>query len=236
MALRKVNFIEHEIYHVYNRGAFKHDIFHDDSDCQRFQKILFLSNGTKKFKYKDLLKYNKNIYKYDIGERIVNILAFVLMPNHFHLLIEIKPQSFGKNAGVDRHLDNNLSVLMKRVTAAYSMYYNKKYHKTGALFEGKFKAEHVSDNLYFKYLFSYIHLNPIKLIQKDWKEIGIKDFTDTRRFLGDYRYSSFKDYFPATANSKTNNLVDTELFYRKIEPGTDLNKEIFDWMKYRIIN
>ncbi len=236
MALRKVKFLEHEIYHIYNRGNFKHEIFHNESDYQRFQKILFLSNGTRKFKYKDLLKYNKDIYKFDAGEKIVSILAFVLMPNHFHLLLEIKPQKLGKKTGVNNHLDNNLSVFMKRVSSAYSMYYNQKYQKTGSLFEGKFKAEHVSDDIYFKYLFSYIHLNPIKLIQKDWKEVGIKDFSGTKKFLEDYNYSSFRSYFPLFGYLINDGLVDKDEFYKKTGKDVDLKREIFEWINYKIIS
>lgn len=239
MAFRKVKLIEHETYHVYNRGSFKHEIFHDLSDYQRFLKILYLANSNQRFKYKDLLKYSKNIYEHERGESIVNLLSYVLMPNHFHLLVQVKPiikpqkqkQNFSKN------LDNNLSIFMKKITSAYSMYYNRKYSKTGNLFEGKFKAEHVTDLSYFKYLFSYIHLNPVSLIQKKWKEEGIKDFKLANDFLQTYEYSSFLDYFEYPRKLiGVEKIVSKKKLYEFLGPKSDLRKEIFDWLKFKTIN
>jgi REP element-mobilizing transposase RayT len=236
MAFRKVKLVEHETYHVYNRGSFRHEIFHDLSDYERFLKILYLSNGTKRFKYKDLLKYGKNIYEYDKGDEIVNVLTYVLMPNHFHLLIQIKPFKKDKKQNISQNLDNNLSVFMKRVTSSYSMYYNRKYNKTGNLFEGKFKAEHVGDTNYFKYLFAYIHLNPVSLIQKNWKQEGIKDLKQVNDFLHEYQYSSFLDYFNYPKKIKgTEKIINKKTFYSVVPVQTDLSKEIFDWLKFKTI-
>ena len=60
---------------------------------------------------------------------------------------------------------------MHKLLTSYSKYFNKKYKTYGVLFEGKFKAVHVNTDVQAKYLFSYIHLNPVKLIQKDWKKL-----------------------------------------------------------------
>jgi REP element-mobilizing transposase RayT len=237
MAERKTKLVEGEIYHIYNRGNFRHEIFHDEQDYTRFKKILYLSNGTKKFKYKDLLKYDKNIFNVEKGDEIVSVLCYVLMPNHFHLLLIAKPIAMHKNQGVNKHLDNNISIYMKRVTSAYSMYYNRKYKKTGTLFESKFKSEHVNDNNYFKYLFSYIHLNPVKLVQSNWKEEGIKNFEEVNTFLHRYKHSSFKEYFKTEIlPTGENKIIRPEEFFYRIEQGVDLQKEIFDWLKFETIN
>jgi hypothetical protein len=84
---------------------------------------------------------------------------------------------------------------MRKVSTAYVMYFNKKYSRTGSLFEGKFKSKHIGDENYFNYIFSYVHLNPIKLIQSNWKEKGILDKNKAKDFLEKYKYSSFQDYF-----------------------------------------
>ena len=84
---------------------------------------------------------------------------------------------------------------MHKVSTSYVMYFNKKYKRTGSLFEGKFKSQHVGEENYFNYLFAYIHLNPIKLIQKDWKEIGITDKEKAIDYIKKYKYSSFIDFF-----------------------------------------
>ena len=229
MAARKTRFLEGESYHIYNRGNSKQQIFHDEQDYARFKKILYLCNGTKRFKFKDLIKYEKNPYGFEKGESIVSIYAYVLMPNHFHLFLT---PNYAE--GTDKNLDNSVSIFLKRIGAAYTMYYNRKYNRTGSLFEGTFKAEHVSNDNYFKYLFSYIHLNPIKIIQKDWKEIGINNFQEAKKFLENYKHSSFGDYF--TSPGEAGGIINKQSFLSKLPADTDLNKEIFDWLKFRTIN
>jgi putative transposase len=231
MAARKTKFIESEYYHIYNRGNSKQQIFHDAQDYERFKKMLFMCNGKKKFKFKELLKVEKNAYEFDRGESIVKVVSYVMMPNHFHLFLT--PCGAGGINSTDSNLGNNLSIFMKRLTVSYSKYYNYKYSKIGSLFEGSFKAEHVNNDNYFKYLFSYIHLNPVKLIQKDWKEIGIKDFNATKKFLQEYRHSSFLDYFSTSV--PYGGIVDKHAFLSKIPTNTDLSKEIFDWLNFKTI-
>lgn len=238
MAIRKVNFIEGEFYHVYNRGNSRAIIFHDQQDYKRFQQMMYVCNGTKLFKFKEFIKSKKNIFDFERGERIVQIAAYVLMPNHFHIFIT--PNKINQKQSTDKNLQNNLSIYMKRLTAAYTMYYNHKYKKTGSLFEGKFKAEHVSTGEYFKYLFSYIHLNPMKLFQKDWRENGIEDMDATNNFLQNYSYSSFHSYFLSAGKAggymdHEGKIVDTKIFYEKIPRNIDLNREIFDWLDYKTI-
>src|SRR3989344_8568343 len=139
MSIRKITFSEGEYYHIYNRGNSKQTIFHDKSDYDRFIKLLFLSNGENNFK---IYKISKNIYEVDRGRRLVGIGAYCLMPNHFHLLITQTDKG-------------SITRFMQKVSTGYSMYYNKKYQRSGALFEGKFKAEHADNDNYLKYLFSY---------------------------------------------------------------------------------
>lgn len=232
MSERQIKFVEGESYHIYNRGNAKSTIFHDAQDYIRFQKILFICNGTKKFKIKDLLKYEKDIYKHEKGENLVDIFAYVLMPNHFHIFLTPNKD---KAKRTDNNLDNNISVFLKRLTGAYSRYYNNKYCRSGSLFEGKFKAELVDDGNYFKYLFAYIHLNPVKLLQKDWKDVGIKDFPKVNSFLQSYQFSSFPDYFTPGQARGCGGIINKKKFLSQLPEDTDLNKEIFDWLKFKTI-
>ncbi len=150
MSQRKVNFEVGEFYHIYNRGNSKQKIFHDKEDYGRFIKSIFLSNGNNSFKIYFIK--NDTVYEFNRGEPLVNIGAYCLMPNHFHIL-------------VTQTNNGSISKFMQKLTTAYAMYYNEKYKRTGSLFEGKFKSEHIEDDKYLKYIFSYIHLNPIKLIE-----------------------------------------------------------------------
>ena len=166
MSLRKVPFVQGEYYHIYNRGNSKQKIFHDRQDCLHFLKLLYLSNSERSF----VLREIKDIYMINKGKDIVAIGAYCLMPNHFHLLITEK-------------VEGGITKFMHKLSTGYSMYYNKKYARTGSLFEGKFHSSYIDRDQYLKYIFSYIHLNPVKLIDPMWKEKGIKNHDSAVNFL-----------------------------------------------------
>ena len=120
---------------------------------------------------------------------------------------------------------------MQKLITAYVMYYNKKYKRSGGLFEGKFKAEHTDTDRYLKYLFSYIHLNPIKLIESKWKENGIKNKTKALTYLAEYPYSSYLDYLDLNRPGKV--ILNRELFPNYFPTKQNFKKEIFDWITLR---
>ena len=178
MSIRKVSFVMGEFYHVYNRGNSKQIIFRDKQDYNRFLALLYAVNTKQNLIFRLVLN---DMYKFDREERLVSIGGYCLMPNHFHLLL----------TEVD---GGSISKFMQKLTTAYSMYFNEKYDRTGSLFEGKFKSEHSGEDRYLKYLFSYIHLNPVKLVDKNWKTKKIQNKQKILKFLKNYYYSSYKDY------------------------------------------
>ena len=110
------------------------------------------------------------------------------------------------------------------------MYYNKKYIRTGGLFEGKFKSEHLNEDRYLKYLFSYIHLNPVKLIDKKWKTNGIKNKQKILEFLKNYTYSSYLDYLGTERPEKA--ILNQESFPKYFLTKETFMKEIFEWLSF----
>ena len=212
MAIRKTSFVPGEYFHIYNRENDKRQIFHDASDYYHFLKLLYLSNSHKNFVIRDI---EGDIYSIDRGNPIINIGAYCAMPNHFHLLIT--PIEEG-----------GLSKFMQKFSTGLSMYYNAKYSRTGSLFEGKFKAEHASNDTYLKYLFSYIHLNPIKLIQKDWKENGIKDLNKCVEYLRKYYFSSYSDYLNQLRPERI--IINRTAFPDYLPNEKVFEKEILDWL------
>jgi len=189
MSLRDKNLVCNEYYHIYNRGNGKHEIFINEEDYNRFEKLLYICNSENKFVFRDsIIDHKIDAYDFEVGNPLVSIVAWVLMPNHFHIvLISHRSDLWGKGI-------NPITEFMRKLSTAYAMYFNKKNKRTGGLFEGAFKSRYIGEENYFNYIFSYIHLNPIKLIQKDWKEKGILDKKGAREFLKEYKFSSLKDY------------------------------------------
>src|SRR3989344_59420 len=188
---RKFKFSVGEYYHIYNRGTDKRVVFTSTRDYNRFMVLLHLCNSKLPIDVSYLLRgrdyymtggrFFSELMGIEIGDRLVDIGSYCLLPNHFHLLVHERKE-------------NGISLFMKKLLTAYSMYFNNKYQRTGRLFEGTFMAKHANKDKYLKYLFSYIHLNPVKIVDKDWEEKGILNRTEAKNYLADYRYSSYLDY------------------------------------------
>lgn len=218
MAIRKTSFVPGEYYHVYNRGNSKQKIFNDAEDYRRFVTLLYTCNSENNFKTSSLdARANPDPYLWEKGKPLVSIGAYCLMPNHFHLLVTEKKE-------------NGISKFVQKLSTAYVMYYNKKYKRTGGLFEGKFKSEYLFEDKYLKYIFSYIHLNPIKLIQKDWREAGIKNKRVAMKYLQDYEYSSYAEYGGVTR--KQNKILERKSYPNYFPSNKNFEKEILQWISY----
>ena len=192
--MRKVKFQLGKIYHIFNRGVDKRNIFNGDRDKWRFLQGLFLFNDEKKFhnilyqleRNKGAINFSiiKNFIKNSTEERIplVRIMADCLMPNHFHLIIEeIK--------------EGGISKFMQRFGTGFAKYFNTKYRRTGSLFEGPFKAVEIENDDYLKYLLVYINIiNPGQLIELDLKKEGVKNIGKVLSFAADYDWSTNKEY------------------------------------------
>ena len=221
MSIRKISFTEGEFYHIYNRGNDKRLIFHDKQDHDYFVSLLFIANSKEAFNIVRLMRNaNSSIFSVPVEQDLVSIGAYVLMPNHFHILIAQK-------------IEGGISKFMQKVCTGYVMYYNKKYKHSGSLFEGKFKSKHLDTDKYLKYIFSYIHLNPIKLINKFWKEDGIKDKDKSLKFLNDYKYSSFIDYFLDFSREESV-ILSPEYFPRYFSNEKSFYKEIVEWLSFKM--
>ncbi|MDO8522657.1 MAG: transposase [bacterium] len=178
---RKFQFEVGECYHIFNRGVEKRIIFHDDKDWTRFQNLLYLANGDKPLVFKLLQGLP---LEQERGGMYASIIAYVLMPNHFHII-----GREDKNSGLSR--------LMGKLSTAYSMYFNVKYARSGPLLCRPFRALHIDTDDYFRWVLSYVHLNPLDLMHPGWKEEGKIDFDQAVKFLQSFAYSSYPDYFLA---------------------------------------
>jgi putative transposase len=217
---RKVPLAPGEYYHVYNRGVDKRIIFEEPVDCKRFIGLLFFCNGSMRVDMRQLgRRMSKGNTFADFmeerGETLVDIRAYCLMPNHFHLLLHEKTEG-------------GITLFLKKLCTAYSMYFNTKNVRTGALFERAFLSEHASHDQYLKYLFSYIHLNPAKLLDTNWKENIAMNLDKTRFFIEGYKFSSYRNYLGESE--------DKEILNKSAFPDYFLDKgiraEVEEWLTY----
>ncbi len=218
---RKIKFSDGEFYHLYNRGVDKREIFLYEYDYIRFQMLLYLCNSNIDLNMRDMFGAHETIKTIFATERnftLVDIGAYCLMPNHFHLL-------------VGQRTKNGISQFMQRLGTAYTMYFNKKNDRTGSLFQGPFKAKHASRDEYLKYLFAYIHLNPIKIIEPKWKEEGVSNLKKAEAFLEQFQFSSFQEY--TGVNRPQNIIINKKSFPDYFPSQFDFNKLIGDWLKYK---
>ena len=216
---RKLSFSVSECYHIYNRGTEKRDIFLDKADYLRFIVSLYISNNTDVMHISNLINQGETLMKIlnmDKKGSLVDIGAYCLMPNHFHLLVKEKTE-------------NGISKFMSKLTTGYSMYFNKRYDRTGNLFQGVFKSTHADSDEYLKYLFAYIHLNPVKLVDAEWKENGIKDKNTADYFLKGYSYSSYFDY-SNIGNRPEIKIINKDAFPKYFSKTKDFEDFINDWL------
>lgn len=156
-------YAQNAYYHAYNRGLNKQTIFADSQDYSVFLNLLkrYLSVKPAKDKYDRL---------YDNFSKEVDLMAFCLMKNHFHLFFyQKKPKS--------------ISALLQRTMTSYVGYFNKKYQRLGPLFQDRFKASLIDNEAYLWHISRYIHLNPLDLGNE----------------FEDYPYSSYQYFVSARA-------------------------------------
>jgi putative transposase len=216
---RKTRLAPEEYYHVYNRGVDKRVIFQDDTDHRYFLTLLYLANTKKPFATGHLSEeYQQHeFFSIDRGETLVDIGAYCLMPNHFHILLKEKEEG-------------GTSLFMQKLGTAYTMYFNRKHERTGALFQGTFKARHVDNDRYLKYLYAYIHLNPIKMVDKGWKAKKIINKSYAKGHLATYEFSSYPEYIGV--RRPENNILSSEKFPKYFRYATDFKSMITEWVAF----
>jgi REP element-mobilizing transposase RayT len=140
-------------YHVTCRGNEKREIFADDHDREKFLEILA---GSKK------------LYG-------IEVHGYVLMRNHFHLLVMTPEVSLQK--------------FMHRFNTSYTVYYNRRHRRSGHLYQGRYKAILVDADSYLLELSRYLHLNPVRI-----KEVSQSDVEEKRKIIRTYPWSSYRGY------------------------------------------
>jgi putative transposase len=192
-------FANGEIYHIFNRGVEKRNVFMDESDYYRFIFSLYECNDATAVRVglRMIQRRQRSSARFHLAslqgetlqnlmtskrELLVEIIAFVLMPNHYHLILR-------------QLVDGGISLFMKKLSNGYTGYFNDRYERKGmgGLFQGAFKAVHVADDRQFLHLAEYVFSNPIELVESDWKAKGVQDPAKAIDFLNNYKWSSYLD-------------------------------------------
>lgn len=153
-------FVNESYYHIYNHGVYNQQIFVDNEDYRVFLNLFkrYLSKAPARDRTRRSIAHLRDH---------IQLLAYCLMPNHFHLLVyNVK--------------ERGITELMHRVMTSYSMYFNKRYKRKGVLFQNTYKASLINDDAYLWHISRYIHLNPQDLN----KEFSTYSFSSYPYYLG----------------------------------------------------
>lgn len=225
-------YVENGYYHIYNRGVEKRTIFEDEQDYGVFLSYLknYLSPKNINNLQSQLATSSINCYERDKILKEINLnnfnediklLAYCLMPNHFHLII-------------NQIQANSIDQFINSLNTRYVMYFNKKYKRVGPLFQGVYKAALVETDEQLLYLSAYVHNNPLKLSIKHKSEDDyIYDLTRQPSSLLDYIGNSntqwiytktilsfFKNKFPKSSYK--------QFLLQHIDPNISINNLIIE--------
>lgn len=213
-------------YHVFNRGVDKRRIFMNTGDYLRFMHNLYEFND-KNY----ILPYPRRQTIEKVGltkpysekkERIklVDVCCFCLMPNHFHLILR-------------QIIDNGISLFLKKLSMGYANYFNLKYERSGALFQGRFKTKLVGSDEQMMHLSRYIHLlNPGELVEPKIREGVIRDKRKLEQFLKNYKWSSYLDFIGI---KNYPSIINKDFLIRYFKDEKDYEKFVMSWAEKDLI-
>lgn len=214
MPLRITPLINDNHYHVFNRGVGRMPIFKskydymrmiDLMDYYRFEKPPVRFSHYNRLNYDEKMILQEQIYKN--SKELVEMYAFVLMPNHFH--IQLKQLT-----------ENGISKFMGNFQNAYTKYFNTKHVRSGTLYELRFKAVNIESDEQVLHLNRYIHLNPFT-----------SGFVDSDKGLMNYEWSSYPIYAAGTNISMINTRFVMDLFSEERDQFVKFTLDQVDYQK-----
>ena len=177
------------LYHVLNRGVDKRTIFMDDADKARFVHDMWEFNDVEDAKN---VCYRSATFKglrnpYIVKERIVDLHAWCLMGNHYHLLLS-------------ERTDGGLTKFIRRLNVGYANYFNERYERKGTLFQGRSKKVLIASDAHFVHILNYIHANPLDFLtsSRGWRSGDVYNQNKALEHIALYRWSSYLDYIGKT--------------------------------------
>lgn len=211
---RKITFINDGIYHIYNRGVERRALFTNRREYSRafntFAYYQYAKLPLKYSKYITLERADRTEFFKAIAlanNKLVEILAYALMPNHFHFLLK-------------QVVDNGISSFVSRFTNSYTKYYNIRNDRVGPLVQGVFKASYVENDDLLVHVSRYIHINHVV-----GSIITIDD-------LEKYPWSSFHEYLNKYSVDATITVCNTDPVLNLFASREDYRNFVRDQVEY----
>jgi putative transposase len=157
MPYRTTPLVNDQVYHIFNRGVAKMPLFSDKRDYTRFlATIYYYQFQGPKPQFSQLNRFKD--FKFENNKKIVEILGYCLMSNHYHFLVK-------------QLQDNGISEFINKISNSYTKFFNTKHNRVGPLLQGQFKAVRIGDDNQLVHVSRYIHLNPVSgFLTKDLNE------------------------------------------------------------------
>ncbi|MBI2042609.1 MAG: transposase [Candidatus Nealsonbacteria bacterium] len=226
MPIKRPQLANGEIYHIVIRAIENIELFRNQKDFLRMIHDLFVFNNEAPAasSYRNTINRSRTVLDSLPIEReprklLTEILAFCLMSNHVHLLVrQLK--------------EGGISKLMRKIGAGYGGYYNKKYKRSGHLFQGKYRIVHIKNDKQLLTVFVYIHTNPVAILVPKWKERGIKGEALQRviKFIENYRWSSYSDYL---SRKNFPSVTSREFLLEEIGGTKESQRFVNDWLQFK---
>lgn len=184
--MRVTSYKEGEIVHCIHRGVMGVQIFRDISDYWRFVRLAYLCNDqyrdTNLGRTEQTLKLFERPSHWPAREPLVDILSFVVMPNHFHLLLRERSEG-------------GIGKFMQRLAGSITLGFNKKYENKGTIFQSKYKPIIVQEPRHLSRLISYINVkNVCEMSPEGGLARAVKDFETAYQWAKDYQFSSLRNW------------------------------------------
>lgn len=221
MPVRLVPLVTGEYYHVLNRGITDQPIFLDKRDYRRMLLALsyyrYITPPVRLSLFKALNIEQQTYLWKDLDskdQKLVELVAFSLMPNHFHLLLK-------------QVVDGGVSTFIRRLTNSYTRAFNTRAERRGPIFQGAFKAVHISTDEQLLHVSRYIHLNPVVSYVIPEERLMTYPWTSLPEYIG---VQSLVDASPVLAHFKTkanykNFVLDQVDYGKKLEAIKHLSLE-----------
>lgn len=211
-----------ELRHALNRGVEGRNLFMDTQDYARFVHNLYEFNDAapadnlwRLFDSSGMRDFVNPSFR-QTRKLLVDIHGWVLMRNHYHLLLS-------------ERVEGGISLFLRKLNVGYANYFNERYDRKGTLFQGRTRKILIERQAHFFYILHYLHLNPLDYLQgsQEWRlrsKGGIHNKNETLKYLNGYRWSSFLDY---SGEKNFPSILTTSLFNKTLG---DYNDSLNDFL------